>query len=101
MKELVGVDGRPAFLETGIIKDVMQNHLLQIASYILLESPTSFDDIKNEKIKALESLFVGSIDDVIVGKYKSFLKEYPGFSLFTYFESFRIKNTYPCLICAF
>ncbi len=42
MAENFGVAGRGAFYEeTGVIRDVVQNHLLQIVSYLAMEAPSS------------------------------------------------------------
>ena len=52
-KETLGVEGRGGYFDDyGIIRDMMQNHLLQIMSLIAMEAPTSShsNDIKNEKV---------------------------------------------------
>lgn len=43
------------FDQSGIIRDVMQNHLLQILSLVAMEKPVSIhpDDIRNEKVNFL------------------------------------------------
>jgi glucose-6-phosphate 1-dehydrogenase len=43
------------FDQSGIIRDVMQNHLLQILSLVAMEKPVSIhpDDIRNEKVNLL------------------------------------------------
>jgi glucose-6-phosphate 1-dehydrogenase len=43
------------FDQSGIIRDVMQNHLLQILSLVAMEKPASVhpDDIRNEKVNIL------------------------------------------------
>jgi glucose-6-phosphate 1-dehydrogenase len=43
------------FDQSGIIRDVMQNHLLQILSLVAMEKPASVhpDDIRNEKVCVL------------------------------------------------
>ncbi len=53
MKEPFGVEGRGGYFdEYGIIRDVMQNHLLQTLSLITMEQPesSSAEDIRNEKV---------------------------------------------------
>ena len=45
--------GRGGYFDTsGIIRDVMQNHLMQILSLVAMEKPASIhpDDIRNEKV---------------------------------------------------
>ena len=52
-KESIGVEGRGGYFdEFGIVRDIMQNHLLQIVSLIAMERPNSNspDEIRNEKV---------------------------------------------------
>lgn len=52
-KESFGVQGRGGYFDgQGIIRDVMQNHLIQILLYVAMDRPVSFDqeDIKAEKV---------------------------------------------------
>ena len=54
-----GIEGRAKYFdETGLIKDVFQNHLLQLLSLIAIEPPTALDSsgLKNEVLKVLESI---------------------------------------------
>lgn len=55
-KEPFGTDGRGGYFdEFGIIRDVMQNHLLQVLSLVAMEPPVSAsaEDIRDEKVKVL------------------------------------------------
>lgn len=55
-KEPFGVEGRGGYFdEYGIIRDVMQNHLLQILCLIAMEKPRSMEaeSIRDEKVKGL------------------------------------------------
>jgi glucose-6-phosphate 1-dehydrogenase len=55
-KEPFGTMGRGGYFDqSGIIRDVMQNHLLQILSLVAMEKPVSIhpDDIRNEKVNFL------------------------------------------------
>ena len=56
----------------GIIRDIMQNHLLQVLALFAMEQPVSMDaeDIRNEKVKLLRSIRPIAIDDVVIGQYK-------------------------------
>ena len=59
-KEPFGTQGRGGYFdEFGIIRDVMQNHLLQVLCLAAMEKPpsTSPDDIRDEKVKVLTYLF--------------------------------------------
>ncbi|UXI22214.1 hypothetical protein NH340_JMT08157 [Sarcoptes scabiei] len=71
-KETLGVDGRGGYFDQyGIIRDVMQNHLLQMLTLIAMEKPLSTDpeDIRDEKVKVLRSMPSLSLDDVVLGQY--------------------------------
>ncbi|CAZ94139.1 MULTISPECIES: glucose-6-phosphate dehydrogenase [Zobellia] len=59
--ESVGVEKRGGYYDkSGALRDMFQNHLLQIVSLIVMEPPISDapEDIRNEKVKALKSLRV-------------------------------------------
>ncbi|OLL21930.1 Glucose-6-phosphate 1-dehydrogenase [Neolecta irregularis DAH-3] len=71
-KEPFGTEGRGGYFdEFGIIRDVMQNHLLQVMTMLAMERPLSFsaEDIRDEKVRVLRA--VHSIDpkNVIIGQY--------------------------------
>ncbi|XP_069174778.1 glucose-6-phosphate 1-dehydrogenase [Procambarus clarkii] len=71
-KEPFGTQGRGGYFdEFGIIRDVMQNHLLQILCLVAMEKPcsTSADDIRDEKVKVLKSMRELTVDDVVLGQY--------------------------------
>jgi len=54
-----GVGSRGAFYEaTGALKDIFQNHLLQLLTYVAMEPPAAFDAdaIRDEQMKVLESI---------------------------------------------
>eukprot|EP00741_Cyanophora_paradoxa_P023237 tig00021579_g22444.t1 len=71
-KEELGVEGRGGYFdEYGIIRDVMQNHLLQIMALIAMEPPVSLDaeDVRDEKVKVLRSCLPIRNDDLVVGQY--------------------------------
>lgn len=59
------------FFQFGIIRDVMQNHLLQILSIIGMEPPLSLsaEDVRDEKVKLLRSIAPITIYDTVVGQY--------------------------------
>ncbi|PIN02853.1 Glucose-6-phosphate 1-dehydrogenase [Handroanthus impetiginosus] len=81
-----GTEGRGGYFDHyGIIRDIMQNHLLQILALFAMETPVSLDaeDIRNEKVKVLRSMRPLRVDDVVVGQYKSHTKggvTYPGYT---------------------
>jgi len=54
-KEPFGTEGRGGYFNNiGIIRDVMQNHLLQVLTILAMERPLSFgaEDIRDEKVSA-------------------------------------------------
>uniref|UniRef100_A0A8C9TR42 Glucose-6-phosphate 1-dehydrogenase n=1 Tax=Scleropages formosus TaxID=113540 RepID=A0A8C9TR42_SCLFO len=71
-KEPFGTQGRGGYFnDFGIIRDVMQNHLLQMLSLVAMEKPTSTssDDVRDEKVKVLKCIAPVSMADVILGQY--------------------------------
>jgi len=78
VEEDIGVGNRINFYDqTGAIRDMLQSHLLQVASLILMNNPLDdrAESIHNEKIKVLKKLRVKSKDDVVIGQYESYSKE--------------------------
>ena len=71
-KEPFGTEGRGGYFdEFGIIRDVMQNHLLQVLTLLAMERPISFssEDIRDEKVRVLRSIPAIEPKDVIIGQY--------------------------------
>lgn len=71
-KEPIGTQGRGGYFdEFGIIRDVMQNHLLQILTIVAMEKPVSLDaeDIRNEKVKVLRAIPPLKASEVLLGQY--------------------------------
>lgn len=59
VSEDIGVGHRAGYFDkSGIVKDVIQNHLLQLLSLVALEPPANFeaDSVRNEKVKVLKCL---------------------------------------------
>ncbi|XP_058798899.1 glucose-6-phosphate 1-dehydrogenase-like isoform X3 [Phymastichus coffea] len=70
--EDIGVEGRGNFFDrNGVIRDVVQNHLLQLLSVIAMDEPASLhpDEIKNAKVELLKSIKEIVMDDVVIGQY--------------------------------
>lgn len=73
--------GRGGFYDTaGALRDIMQNHLLQILSLIAMEPPASLaaNDIRNEKVKVLQSLRLPELSEnaeqnVVRGQFAGYL----------------------------
>jgi glucose-6-phosphate 1-dehydrogenase len=80
--ESIGIEGRGAFYEaTGVVRDVIQNHLLQVLALVAMEVPASFapDDIRDEKIQLLRSVRRMKPEDVaantVRGQYRGYRAE--------------------------
>ncbi len=76
--ETLGVEGRAGYYETaGALRDMVQNHLLQLLCLVAMEAPTdlSADSIRDEKVKVVRSLRRYRVDDiaklVVRGQYTS------------------------------
>lgn len=71
LAETVGVEGRgPYYEQVGALRDMVQNHVLQLLSLIAMEPPVSLDteSVRDEKVKVLRSLKVRE-EDVVRGQY--------------------------------
>lgn len=78
MAESFGVEGRGSFYdEVGAIRDVVQNHLLQLVSLVAMEPPVSADAqaLRDEKVKVLRAIRPVSRDDVVRGQYQGYKDE--------------------------
>src|SRR6266511_482921 len=70
--ESIGIENRAAFYEqAGAIRDVFQNHLLQLLTLTAMEAPIEFaaDWVRNEKVKVLHALEPPRPEDVVRGQY--------------------------------
>ena len=70
--ESMGIEGRAGFYEeSGAIRDVFQNHLLQLLALTAMEPPIDFtaDAVRTEKVKALRSLHTPGPKSVVRGQY--------------------------------
>jgi glucose-6-phosphate 1-dehydrogenase len=80
MAESFGVKGRgKLYEEMGVIRDVIQNHLLQIVSYLSLEAPSSTYDeaIRDEQAKVLRTVRPLSCESLALGQFRGY-KDEPG-----------------------
>ena len=67
VSESLGVGHRGSFYEeAGALRDIVQNHVMQVLSLTLMEPPATFDPnaIRDEKVKALRAVDVYSPDEV-------------------------------------
>jgi glucose-6-phosphate 1-dehydrogenase len=67
VSEMVDVEGRGGYYDrTGVLRDMIQNHMFQMLAYLCMEPPSSFkpDAIRNEKVKVLEAIRIMKPEDV-------------------------------------
>jgi len=80
MAEKFGVEGRGKFYdETGALRDVVQNHLLQVLTNIAMEPPPGLDAelLRDEKAKVLKGIRPLAPRDVVRGQFRGYRDE-PG-----------------------
>ncbi len=78
MAEAFGVQGRGRFYEeVGTIRDVVQNHLLQIVSILTMEAPSrqDIDSMRDQKAILLKSMRPVDPNDVVRGQYHGYRAE--------------------------
>lgn len=80
MAEALDVEGRGAFYdEVGTLRDVVQNHLLQVLTLVAMEPPVdaSADALRDEKVKVLRAIPPLDPDRLVRGQYVGYRDE-PG-----------------------
>ena len=83
--ETIGIEGRAAFYEqSGAVRDIFQNHLLQLVALTAMEPPIDFtaDSVRNEKVKVLRAMHTPGPKSVVRGQYgRGFVEgvEVPGY----------------------
>lgn len=79
MAESFGLEGRGAFYEqAGAIRDVVQNHMLQVLANVAMEPPVGNEDVealRDEKVKVLKAIPPLDPGDVIRGQFRGYRKE--------------------------
>ena len=76
--ETVGLEGRGDYYDgAGALRDMVQNHMLQLLALVAMEPPASFDAtaVRDEKVKALRSLRPTLASDIVTGQYKGYTDE--------------------------
>ena len=74
--ETIGCEGRSQYYETaGVVRDMLQNHMLQVLALIAMEAPCRMDakEIRREKVKVLSATHLG--EDMILGQYETYKSE--------------------------
>ena len=78
MAESFGVEGRGKFYEeTGVIRDVIQNHLFQVLSLLAMEAPSSMtaEAIRDEQAKVLRTVRPMDPGDLVLGQFRGYRSE--------------------------
>ncbi|MGD1078210.1 MAG: glucose-6-phosphate dehydrogenase [Candidatus Sulfotelmatobacter sp.] len=90
MAERFGVEDRgKLYDETGTVRDVLQNHLLQVLSNLTMDPPTGeeHDALRDQKAAVLKALRPLSRGDVVCGQYKGY-RSVPGVAASSTVETF-------------
>jgi len=89
VKETIGTDGRGGYFDQyGIIRDIMQNHLLQVLCLVAMEEPTGVaittdssmsysgvEAMRDAKCNVLKSIVIPDSNDCIIGQYDGYKNE--------------------------
>lgn len=70
--ESIGIEGRGPFYEkAGALRDVVQNHVMELLSFVAMEPPVSFGaaPIRTEKIKVWKAIQAIPMEDTVRGQY--------------------------------
>jgi len=100
-KEPFGTDGRGGYFDpVGIIRDVLQNHLLQVLTLLAMELPSSNDDkvadngaVRDAKVRVLQSMPEITLADTLIGQYDGY-RDDP-----TIEDRDTVTPTYACVRC--
>jgi glucose-6-phosphate 1-dehydrogenase len=70
--ESIGIEGRGPFYEkAGTLRDVVQNHVMELLSFVAMEPPVSFEaeSVRGEKVKVWRAIKPIPIEDTVRGQY--------------------------------
>ncbi len=76
--ESIGVEGRAGYYEqAGAIRDLLQNHILQVLAFLAMEPPRALEDesFRDEKVKLLQAMRPIDPADVVRGQYDGYRAE--------------------------
>jgi glucose-6-phosphate 1-dehydrogenase len=80
--EKVALEGRGAYYDrAGVLRDMFQNHLLQLLTLVAMEAPARFeaDTLRNEKVKVLDAVPIPSVEraarQLVVAQYQGYCSE--------------------------
>ena len=78
VSETIGVEDRVSYYnEYGAIRDMLQNHLLQLICLIAMEPPSFYeaDQLRDEKLRVLKALKAVNKKEIQIGQYRNFSDE--------------------------
>ncbi len=70
--ESIGIEGRGPFYETaGALRDVLQNHVMEVLSFVAMEPPDNFESaaVRTEKLKVWKAIEPIPVEDTVRGQY--------------------------------
>ena len=76
--ETVGVGNRADYYDAyGAVRDMVQNHLLQLVCLVAMEPPSFFnaDQVRDEKLRVLRAIRPVASDDIVCGQYQEYANE--------------------------
>jgi glucose-6-phosphate 1-dehydrogenase len=80
VSETLGVETRASHYDrTGVLRDIVQNHLLQLVALTALEPPSSMTAkaLRDEKVKVFDAIRPLATEDVVLGQYAGY-RNHPG-----------------------
>jgi glucose-6-phosphate 1-dehydrogenase len=78
MAEKFGIEGRGKFYDdTGAIRDVVENHMLQVVAFLTMEAPTGLhcDAIRDEQVKVFRAIPPLDPENLVRGQFKGYKTE--------------------------
>ena len=70
--ESIGIEGRGPFYETaGALRDVLQNHVMEVLSFVAMEPPDNFESaaVRTEKLKVWKAIEAIPVENTVRGQY--------------------------------
>ncbi len=96
MAESFGVEGRGKFYdETGCLRDVVENHLMQVVGFLCMEPPywPDMERVRDEQVKLFRSIRTITTNDIVRGQFEGYLQE-PGVAPNSRTETFAAVRVY-------
>lgn len=96
MAESFGVEGRGKFYdETGCLRDVIENHLMQVVGFLCMEPPywPDMERVRDEQVKLFRSIRTITSNDIVRGQFEGYLQE-PGVAPNSRTETFAAVRVY-------